>query len=59
MKELDLLPDAEFVDDAGTVFFSAETVAEKLGFTADEVKRKCREMGMRPPQPEGGLHRIH
>lgn len=59
MKELDLLPAAEFVDDAGTVFFSAEAVAEKLGCTADEIRSKCREMGARLPQPDGELHRIH
>jgi hypothetical protein len=61
LKELDLLPNASFVDDAGNAFFTADIIAEKLGITPEEVKRRYEEMNGSPEcfAPLGKLHRLH
>ena len=42
-KELDLVPETKFVNDAGEAVFSAEQIAEKLGMPAAEVEKQMRE----------------
>lgn len=42
-KELDLVPETKFVNDAGEAVFSAEQIAEKLGMPVAEVEKQLRE----------------
>lgn len=42
-KELDLVPETKFVNDAGEAVFSAEQIAEKLGMPVAEVEKHMRE----------------
>lgn len=42
-KELDLVPETKFVNDAGEAVFSAEQIAEKLDMPVAEVEKQLRE----------------
>lgn len=42
-KELDLVPETKFVNDAGEPVFSAEQIAEKLGMPVPDIERDIRE----------------
>lgn len=59
LRELDLLPKAEFVDDDGNIFFSAEAIAEKLGVPIEEVEAECQGNAKWFPSPDGDINRLH
>lgn len=42
-KELDLIPETKFVNDAGEAVLSAEQIAEKLGMPVADVEKEIRE----------------
>lgn len=42
-KELDLIPEAKFVNEAGEAVLSVEQIAEKLGMPVAEVEKQLRE----------------
>ena len=58
LRELGLLPEPEFCDDTGAVFYSIDSVAEKLGISAREIEAECRRNADPSFQPVGQIHRL-
>lgn len=56
-KELDLVPQTKFLNDAGEPVFSAEQIAEKLGITVADVEKDIRER-FADKIKTGNVHRV-
>jgi hypothetical protein len=60
-RELDLLPETEFVDEEGYPVFSAEQIARKFNIPVSEIKRQTRELKDQEPGffAEGKIYRLN
>ena len=56
-KELDLIPETKYVNDAGKPMYSAEQIAEKLGIPVEQVEKDIREK-FGDHLPVGNVHLV-
>lgn len=55
--ELNLLPETQFVNDAGEPVYSVEQIADKFGMPVEEVEKKVHEL-LGDHLPVGNVHRV-